>query len=227
MARAVVIDGPAGSGKSTTAIELAKRLGFIYLDTGAMYRAVTLKFIRIGLIDFSDDARIQNSLLGTKIDLRASQTGLQVILDNNDVTDEIRANDVDGFVSEVSAIPLVREFMQAEQRRFAANHDIVAEGRDLGTYVFPDADVKIFLVANLDIRARRRLLQKHADDNQFVSFRDNLAKRDKIDSGRKHSPLKKAADAIEVDTSNLDFDQQVELIYQICQKKFASQNQNA
>jgi cytidylate kinase len=227
MGRAVVIDGPAGSGKSTTAIELARRLGFVYLDTGAMYRAVTLKFIRIGLFDFSDDTRIQNLLLGTKIDLRASQTSLQVILDNNDVTDEIRANDVDGFVSEVSAIPQVREFMQAEQRRFAANNDIVAEGRDLGTYVFPDADVKIFLVANLDVRARRRLIQKHADDNQFVSFRDNLAKRDKIDSGRQHSPLKKAADAIEVDTSNLDFGQQVELIYQICQKKFASQNQNA
>ncbi len=131
MARAVVIDGPAGSGKSTTAIELARRLGFIYLDTGAMYRAVTLKFIRTGLIDFSDHTRIRNSLLGTKIDLRTSRTGLQVILDNNDVTDEIRANEVDGFVSEVSAIPLVREFMQAEQRRFAANNDIVAEGRDM------------------------------------------------------------------------------------------------
>lgn len=227
MARAVVIDGPAGSGKSTTAIELAKRLGFIYLDTGAMYRAITLKFIRTGLIDFSDNARIQNSLAKTKIDLRPAPTGLQVILDGKDISDEIRANEVDGFVSEVSAIPLVREFMQAEQRRFAANNDIVAEGRDLGTYVFPDADVKIFLVANLDIRARRRLIQKHADDSQFDSFRDNLAKRDNIDSGRQHSPLKKAEDAIEVDTSNLDFKRQVELIYQICLKKFANQNQNA
>lgn len=227
MAKAVVIDGPAGSGKSTTAIELAKRLGFTYLDTGAMYRAVTLKFIRIGLADLSDSYRINKSLSETKIDLRISLNGLKVILDNNDVTDDIRANEVDGFVSEVSAVPLVREFMQAEQRRFAANNDIVAEGRDLGTYVFPDADIKIFLVANLDIRARRRLIQKRADDGQFNTFRDNLAKRDKIDSGRQHSPLKKAADAIEVDTSNLDFAQQVDIIYQICQKKFAGQSQNA
>jgi cytidylate kinase len=222
MAKAVVIDGPAGSGKSTTAIELAKRLGFIYLDTGAMYRAVTLKFIKSGLVDFSDESKIRSLLSGTKIDFMPSQVGLRVLLDNSDVTDEIRADEVDEFVSEVSALPLVREFMQAEQRRFAADNDIVAEGRDLGTYVFPNADVKIFLVADLDTRARRRLIQKCADNNQFDSFRQNLAKRDKIDSGRRHSPLKKADDAIEVDTSKLDFNQQVDIIYQICRKKFAS-----
>lgn len=222
MGRAVVIDGPAGSGKSTTAVELAKRLRFIYLDTGAMYRAVTLKFLIIGLTDFSDETQLQRVLSETRINLKESANGLKVILDNVDVTSEIRANEVDGFVSEVSAVPAVREYMQAEQRRFAADNDIVAEGRDLGTYVFPNADVKIFLVANLDIRARRRLIQKHADETQFDAFRDNLAKRDKIDSGRQHSPLKKAEDAIEVDTSNIDFEQQVDIIYQICRKKFAS-----
>jgi CMP/dCMP kinase len=227
MGKAVVIDGPAGSGKSTTAVELAKMLGFIYLDTGAMYRAMTLKFLGLSISDFTNESKIQQILDGTKIDLLASANGLRVILDNKDVTEQIRANEVDGFVSEVSAVPIVREFMQAEQRRFAANNDIVAEGRDLGTYVFPNADIKIFLVANLDVRARRRMIQKHADDNQYGVFRENLAKRDQIDSSRQHSPLKKAADAIEVDTSNIDFKRQVQTIYEICQKKFSGQNQIA
>jgi CMP/dCMP kinase len=121
-------------------------------------------------------------------------------------------------------VPIVREFMQAEQRRFASNNNIVAEGRDLGTYVFPNADIKIFLVANLEVRARRRMAQKHAEDNQFGTYRDNLAKRDQIDSSRQHSPLKKAPDAIEVDTSDIDFEHQVQIIYEICQKKFANQS---
>jgi cytidylate kinase len=227
MGKAVVIDGPAGSGKSTTAIELAKKLGFIYLDTGAMYRAVTLKFLLLSITDLTDESRIKRILDDTKIDLIATSAGLKVILDNKDVTDQIRANEVDGFVSEISAVPIVREFMQAEQRRFASNNNIVAEGRDLGTYVFPNADIKIFLVANLEIRARRRMAQKHAEDNQFGAYRDNLAKRDQIDSSRQHSPLKKASDAIEVDTSNISFEQQVQNIYEICQKKFASQSQIA
>jgi cytidylate kinase len=227
MAKAVVIDGPAGSGKSTTAIALAKMLGFIYLDTGAMYRAVTLKLITLGISDLGDESRFRHILADTKIDLVAINGGLKVMLDNYDVTDDIRANEVDGFVSEVSAVPLVREFMQAEQRRFAANHDIVAEGRDLGTYVFPNADVKIYLVADLEIRALRRMAQKHADAGQFSAYRDNLAKRDQIDSGRTHSPLKKAEDAVEVDTSKIDFDRQVQKIFNICQSKFKSLGQIA
>jgi cytidylate kinase len=116
MAKAVVIDGPAGSGKSTTAIELAKRLGFIYLDTGAMYRAVTLKFIKSGLVDFSDESKIRSLLSGTKIDFMPSQVGLRVLLDNSDVTDEIRADEVDEFVSEVSALPLVRDYAGGTKR---------------------------------------------------------------------------------------------------------------
>jgi cytidylate kinase len=215
----VVIDGPAGSGKSTTAIALAKKLGFIYLDTGAMYRAVTYDFLNNDFKDFANKSEVENNLSKITIDIKPADEGLRVFLKGAEITEQIRSDEVDGFVSEVAAVDLVREYMQKLQRRFAGEFDIVAEGRDLGTYVFPDADVKIFLIADLEIRANRRLLQKNASGDSLKSFKDNLAKRDHIDSSREHSPLKKAPDAIEVDTSDLSFDQQVEKIYEICLKK--------
>jgi cytidylate kinase len=162
MGKAVVIDGPAGSGKSTTAIALAKKLGYVYLDTGAMYRAITFKFLQLGIKEFSDTQHIQSVLQKTNIDIKPQNDGLLIFIDGIDITDNIRSNEVDGFVSEVAAVDVVREFMQKLQRHFARDYNIVAEGRDLGTYVFPDADVKIFLVADLDERAKRRLLQKNA-----------------------------------------------------------------
>lgn len=219
MGKVVVIDGPAGSGKSTTAVALAKKLGFIYLDTGAMYRALTLKFLNIGLKNYADDSRIASILNETKVELRSADDGFQIFLDGRDVTLQIRSNEVDARVSEVSAIPSVRDYMHKMQRQFACDHDIVAEGRDLGTFVFPDADVKIFLIADLPVRAHRRLLQKKAPPGDLDVFRDNLANRDRIDSKRKHSPLKKADDAIEIDTTDLTFDQQVERIYEICRRR--------
>jgi cytidylate kinase len=215
----VVLDGPAGSGKSSTAIELAKKLGYIYLDTGAMYRAVTLKFLQLDKDIIYKSDRLKKVLQNTRIDIKPSPSGLQIFLDGDDVTDEIRSGEVDGFVSEVAAIDEVREYLQQQQRRFGEEFDIVAEGRDLGTYVFPDADIKIFLVADLDVRARRRMEQMNANEMQLNKFRDNLAKRDRIDSGRRHSPLKKADDAIEIDTTNLSFEQQVNKILEICHQK--------
>jgi len=219
MGKAVVIDGPAGSGKSTTAIALAAKLGFIYLDTGAMYRALTVKFLQLEVKTFEDEKLIKNILGSTVLKLIPNDNGLTVMLDNVDVTRQIRSNKVESFVSEVSAVPVVREYMHHQQRSFALDFDIVAEGRDLGTYVFPDADIKIFLVADLDVRSRRRLLQKDAPDEELKKFRENLIKRDRIDSGREHSPLRKADDAIEIDTTNLTFEEQVEKIYNICRKK--------
>ncbi len=219
MGNKVVLDGPAGSGKSTTAIELSKRLGYIYLDTGAMYRALTVKFLRNGKELLENTACLDLALEHTSIDLKPSDNGLLVFLDDEDVTEPIRSDEVDGFVSEVAAVDKIREFMHVLQRKFAESHDIVAEGRDLGTFVFPDADVKIFLVADLDERAKRRLIQKNAGDDEIQAFKANLAKRDKIDSGREHSPLKKADDAIELDTTNLTFEQQVEKILEICHQK--------
>ncbi len=219
MGKVVVIDGPAGSGKSTTAIALAAKLGFIYLDTGAMYRALTVKFLKLGIETFKDEKLTKDILDSTILRLIPGDNGLMVTLDNVDVTDQIRNNEVEDFVSEVSAAPVVREYMHRQQRSFARNFDIVAEGRDLGSYVFPDADIKIFLVADLDVRSQRRLLQKNASDKELEKFRENLVKRDRIDSSREHSPLKKADDAIEIDTTNLTFEEQVEKIYEICRKK--------
>jgi len=219
MGNIVVIDGPAGSGKSTTAIALAQKLGYIYLDTGAMYRAVTYEFLQIDFKDFSNKSDIINNLDKITIDIKPADKGLRIFLDNADISEQIRSDEVDSFVSEVAAVGLVREYMQKLQRRFAGEFDIVAEGRDLGTFVFPDADVKIFLVADIEARANRRLLQKNASNDDLKSFRNNLAKRDHIDSSRQHSPLKKATDAIEIDTTDLTFDEQVEKIYEICLKK--------
>jgi len=219
MGNIVVLDGPAGSGKSTTAIQLANSLGYIYLDTGAMYRALTVKFLRNGKELLANTAGLELALEHTKIDLKPSESGINVFLDGEDVTEAIRSDEVDGFVSEVAAVDKIREYMHILQRDFAETHDIVAEGRDLGTFVFPNADVKIFLVANLEARAKRRMLQKNATEDEIQAYRDNLAKRDKIDSGRAHSPLKKADDAIEVDTTDLTFEQQVEKILEICHQK--------
>lgn len=219
MGKVVTIDGPAGSGKSTTAIALARKLGYVYLDTGAMYRALTLKFIRLGVREFADLARMQSALDSTDIALKPGDDGLSVFLDGADVTREIRSNEIEALISEISAIATVREFMHRKQRAMAKENDLVAEGRDLGTFVFPDASVKIYLTADLDERTRRRLRQKNASDDQFDLYRQNLAKRDRIDSNREHSPLRKAADAIEIDTTNLTFEEQVDKIYRICQGK--------
>ncbi len=219
MGKVVVIDGPAGSGKSTTAIALARRLGYIYLDTGAMYRAITLKIMRYNESVALIDNKLEKLLDNTVLELCQSHDGLKVLLDGEDVTKQIRSTEVDAKVSEVSAIPAVREFMHKQQRAFGENHDIVAEGRDLGTYVFPDADVKIYMVADLETRAERRRLQLNLALSEKASLQENLKMRDEIDSGRTHSPLKKAPDAIVIDTTNMTFEQQVDEILKICLAK--------
>jgi len=219
MGRVVVIDGPAGSGKSTTAMVLARRLGYVYLDTGAMYRAITLKIMRNSESILSDAARLGKLLDDTVLDLRQSDDGFRIFLDGEDVTQRIRTADIDSKVSEVSAVPAVREFMQKQQRAFGEKHNLVAEGRDLGTYVFPNADVKIFMVADLAVRAERRRLQLKAAPSEKARLAKNLQMRDEIDSGRTHSPLKKAPDAVVIDTTNMTFDQQVDEILKICLAK--------
>jgi len=224
MGRVVVIDGPAGSGKSTTAIALAKKLGFIYLDTGAMYRALTLKFTKLNILEISNQSALKPILDATRLEIFYGAGVLKVFLDGAEVTQDIRSVAVDKYVSEVSAVPMVRDYMHIQQRSFAQDHDIVAEGRDLGTFVFPDADVKIYLVADLEVRVRRRMLQKHATDKDYSIYRENLAKRDSIDSSRDHSPLKQAINAIVVDTTDLTFEQQVQRIYELCLSQFASQS---
>lgn len=209
----IAIDGPAGSGKSTTARLVADRLGLLHIDTGAMYRAVTLKVLERGLSP-NDSSAVSNLIDSTTVELKRWDSSLRVLLDGTDVTDRIRDPDVTRSVSAVSRIRRVREAMVARQRAMSVSQGVVLEGRDIGTVVFPDADLKIFLVASLDARARRR--EKELAGKGMKVDRSGVMKeieeRDKLDSTREESPLRKAADAIELDTSTLSIEQQVEFV---------------
>ena len=209
----IAIDGPAASGKSTTARLAAEKLGYLHVDTGAMYRAVTLKVLRAG-IDPRDETAV-SWLIGTT-DIRLTKTGktLRVSLDGEDVTEEIRSQEVTRAVSIVSTYRSVRTLMVREQRRLGADGGIVLEGRDVGTVVFPGADLKIFLIAGIEARARRRQeeLAGGLPAPDLQKLMAELRERDRIDSTRVESPLRKAEDAIEVDTTDLTIDQQVSII---------------
>ena len=223
----VAIDGGAGSGKSTTARGVAKRLNFFYLDTGAMYRAFTLKYLRNRhQSEEQIDMKLVGALLGdTTIDLRQVNGDTKVYLDGDDVTLAIRTPEVSGFVSQISAIPDVRVWMVAKQRGIAEGKNVVCEGRDIGTVVFSDAQVKIFMQADLKIRAKRRL--KELAEKKITAGTEevinNLKFRDQYDSRRAHSPLKKADDAIVVDTTDLTIEQEIELVSNIVEERFNSQ----
>jgi cytidylate kinase len=223
MARFVVaIDGGAGSGKSTTAKGVAERLGFFYLDTGAMYRAFTLKYIRQAHGGKKIDMGLVRRLLGkTEIDLRQENAETEVYLDGKNVTLAIRTQEVNAFVSQISAIPEVREHMVIKQREIAENRNVVCEGRDIGTVVFPDAQVKVFMTAEVKVRAQRRskeLGEKNIEANQDEVI-ENIKFRDQYDSQRIHSPLKKAQDAIIVDTTKLTIEQEIEFVKKIVEDR--------
>ncbi|MCK4672912.1 (d)CMP kinase [candidate division WOR-3 bacterium] len=218
----VAIDGGAGSGKSTTAKAVAKRLKFFYLDTGAMYRAATLKYLRCGgSTDNIDTALVREIIKHTVINLRQEGSKILVFLDNKDVTLEIRTTPVNNFVSLISALPEIREWMVQKQREVAEGKNVICEGRDIGTVVFPDAQVKIYMQADLKIRAQRR--QKELDEKNieadFNKVVENLKFRDKYDSNRVHSPLKKAEDAIILDTTNITIEQEVDFVEKIVRER--------
>jgi cytidylate kinase len=209
----VAIDGPAATGKSTSAKLVAQKLGFTYMDTGAMYRCVTLSVLRNHIV-LADEEAIQ--LLIQEMDIHFDKTGdkLVVCLNKEDVSTLIRKPEVTSHVSAVSALPQVRNHMVAIQRRSAKNQDCVIEGRDIGTIVFPKADVKFFLVADDIVRAKRRQLDLKAigEEKTIDELVEEIRRRDRLDSERSHSPLKKADDAIEVDTSQLTIDEQVDFM---------------
>tara|TARA_B100000287_G_scaffold341714_1_gene328305 strand:- start:74 stop:727 length:654 start_codon:yes stop_codon:yes gene_type:complete len=210
----IAIDGPAGSGKSTTAKLLAKKLDFIYLDTGSMYRAITLFFLNNG-VDLKNNFHVQNSLKKVDLLIKNKDT-FKIYLNDKNVTDILRTSKIDDLVSDVSRISDVRKKMVSIQRKFSNNQNVVVEGRDIGSNVFPNAKFKFFLVADVMERAKRRFKEKkYKETTTLLDLVQKIKKRDQIDSSRLISPLIKADDAIEIDTTALTIDEQVTKIYDI------------
>ena len=214
----IAIDGPAGSGKSTIAKLIAEDLGLVYLDTGAMYRLVTLKALNEGILDNLD--KIIKMLDDLRIDIKKNG----FYLDDTNVSEEIRKPIVSENVSDIAAIREVREKMVDLQRKFSESKNVILDGRDIGTVVFPNADVKIFLIADAKERANRRYKELIAkgENVRIEEIYENILKRDEIDSTRKESPLKKADNAIEVDTTSKNIEEVKNEILNIVRKKINS-----
>ena len=212
----IAIDGPAASGKSTTSRGVATRMGITYLDTGAMYRAITLGLMEHG-VSFKDLSAITEFLDTVNIYFGGSNSGNNIFLNDKSITNQIRSSTVTEKVSEVSAINVVRDSMVQIQREIAGNTDCVLEGRDIGTVVFPNADFKFFLVAGLKIRALRRQkdLNKIGEKKTIDEIETDIRLRDELDTNRDNSPLLKAKDAIEIDTGLLTIGEQIDKIVSI------------
>ncbi|NTW57366.1 MAG: (d)CMP kinase [Chlorobiaceae bacterium] len=215
----IAIDGPAASGKSTTARIVARQLGYIYIDTGAMYRSVTLKAIRLGMLE--ELKRMPDSV-GTLLEnISISFEGDRIFLDGSDVSEAIRENRVSREVSFISSLKPVRDRLRALQQDLGRRKGVVMDGRDIGTVVFPEAELKIFLVADALRRAKRRyaeLASKNADMSglpALETLEQEIRERDRADAEREHAPLKKHPDAVEIDTSELTVDDQVRKVYDL------------
>ena len=214
----IAIDGPAGSGKSTTAKNVAEKLGFIHINTGAMYRGIALKCIQED-VNIEDPSQLNHLLAYTKFEF-GTEGGSTLFMDGVDISAEITSVQVTDFVSQVSAISEVREKLVQYQRKMAEGLNVVLEGRDIGTVVFPNADYKYFLVADIHERARRRKKEMEAK-GEVVSLEEltaEMLERDRKDSTRKHSPLKKTEDAVEIDTTGISIEEQVNRIVEIVNK---------
>lgn len=209
----VAIDGPAGAGKSSVAKVLSKRLGCIYLDTGAMYRAVTWAALQ-QQIDFDDIPAMQRLLDNLHLEFKEIDGVQRLYCNGTDITEAIRTPEISANVSAVSMIPIVRESMTNQQRRIAEGADVLMDGRDIGTTVLPNAQYKFFLTASLQERARRRglELEQNGQTVDYAQLEKDIALRDQKDSQREISPLRKAEDAELIDTSELSFDEVVELL---------------
>lgn len=213
----ITIDGPAGSGKSVTAKEIARRLNIPFLNTGAMYRALTYAALQINAKSEEEIIALAEKIEISFLNIDGEQ---KVLLNEKDVTKEIKSVEVDKNVSRISAIPKVREIMVIKQQKYGEYNSLVAEGRDTGTVVFPNADFKFYMKASNEERARRRFeeLKQKGESAVYEDVLRGIIERDKLDSEREISPLKKADDAIEIDTTNLTFEEQVEKILSIINK---------
>ena len=218
----IAIDGPAAAGKSTIAKIVAEQLGYIYIDTGAMYRAITLKAINEG-INMASNEEAGELLLRTQIDLKPSDNGQLVFMDGAEVTEAIRTQQVTKAVSEMSAHALVRERMVELQRQLAKSRGVVMDGRDIGTDVLPNAALKVFMSATVEERARRRFEDNKARgiDTPLAELQEEIAARDKMDSEREVSPLKQAADAIYIDTTKLTIREAAQEILALAKERMA------
>jgi len=212
----VAIDGPAGAGKSTLSRKAAEKLGFIYVDTGALYRAVGLKFSQCGA-DTSLNCDVSEILSTTQVDIRFVDGEQHVFLDGRDVSGEIRTPAASMMASAVSAKPEVRAFLLDMQRKLARENDVLMDGRDIGTVVLPDATVKIYLTASAEARAKRRYdeLCEKGEKVTYEEVLSDMQQRDYNDMNRKTAPLKKADDAVIADTTNCNLEQSLELILNI------------
>jgi len=220
----IAIDGPSGSGKSTTAKEIAKRTGFLYLDTGAMYRAIALLFLETDTDIASSTVR--DTLSHLELTVVHDTEGMRILLSERDVTNLIRSAEVTDMSSKVSTLPIVRERMVREQQRIArrvseSGGSVLVEGRDIGTVVFPDADLKIFLDADPNIRAQRRHVEiaQSGQDSELSHVLREMGERDDRDRNREMSPLMAADDAIVVDTTSITFAHQVDLILELIRER--------
>ena len=210
----IAIDGPAGAGKSSIAKALSKRLGYIYIDTGAMYRAVALFFVENNVSD-GTDSRIESLLDKLEISIKYEDGAQKVILNGEDVTGKLRLEEIGKLASKFSAIGSVREKLVALQRKLAQKENVVMDGRDIGTVVLPDADLKIYLSASSKVRAKRRyleLLEKGHTDLDINEIEDEIIKRDEADMNREISPLKQADDAYYLDSSDMTLEEVVSKI---------------
>jgi len=209
----IAIDGPAAAGKSTVAKIVAEKLNYIYIDTGAMYRALTFKAIQKE-ISIEDELMLMEILQGTSIELLPGESGQLIFLDGQNVTSEIRTAEVTNSVSMVAKHKLVREEMVKRQQSFGLSGGVVMDGRDIGTHVLPNAEVKVFLLASVEERALRRHTEniQKGYSSDLEKLKEEISTRDKLDSEREIAPLKKAQDAIEIDTTSLSIIQVVDII---------------
>jgi len=216
----IAIDGPSGAGKSTVAKAIAKRLGFIQVDTGAMYRSVGLYIYRIGADPTNADAVVPQ-LKNINIDLGFSDEGQRIYLNGEDVSEKIRQNEISAYASKVSAIPAVREFLLGMQRKVASEHNVVMDGRDIGTVILPDAELKIFQTASVRERAKRRYdeLIAKGQSVDMEQIRKEIEERDYNDSHRAAAPLIPADDAVIIDNSNITIEENVEIIAALYQMR--------
>jgi CMP/dCMP kinase len=214
----IALDGPAGAGKSTVARMVARELDYVYVDTGSMYRAITWKVLING-VPLEDIAGIARMAASTRISLKPGPLGQTVYADGQEVTEEIRTNEINLHVSHIAAIPAVREILVRMQKEMASGKGVVMDGRDIGTSVLPDAEVKVFLTASARKRAERRYQELKVRDITLDELEKDIERRDQLDCSREVSPLRQAQDAVLLDSTDMSLEEVVHAVLELCRTK--------